>query len=198
MADWLSTSGQHGMEEMPSDERLAEALIYVACSFERRGESWRGTEKLNTVLWWADFESFRERGRSVTGTVYRKQAEGPVPERLRSVRDELVQSGAVTVKERETGTPQPEQAVIAHRDHRPIFDAGDVHYLDMALEQFRGSTATQCSDFSHRESFGWNAVDDNEVIPYGTALVDPRPLTEEHRVWAHAGLKKALEAGTPT
>lgn len=198
MADGLSTAGRHGMEQAPGDERLAEALIYVASSLERRDESWCGTEKVNTVLWWADFESFRERGRSVTGTAYRKQAEGPVPERLRSVCDELVKSGAVTVKEREIGTPQPEQAVIPHRDHHPIFDAGDIYYLDMALEQFRGSTAIQCSDFSHRKSFGWNAVDDNEVIPYGTALVDPRPLTLEHRVWAQAGLKKALEAGTTT
>ena len=198
MADWLSIAGRHGMEEVPGDERLAEALIYVAGWLDRRDESRRGVEKVNAVLWWADFQSFRERGRSVTGAVYRKRPEGPVPERLRSVCDDLVQSGSVTVKEREIGTPQPEHVVIAHRDPHPVFDPGDFHYLDVALEQFRGSTAAQCRDFSCRESFGWNAVDDNDVIPYGTALVYSRPLTEEHRAWAHSGLERALEAGHVT
>lgn len=186
------------MEEAPGDERLAEAVIYVAGWLNRRDESRWVIERVNAVLWWADFQSFRERGRSVTGAVYRKQAKGPAPERLRSVCDDLVQSGSVAVKEREIGTPQSEHVVIAHRDPHPGFDAGDFRYLDMALEQFRDLTAAQCSDFFCRESFGWNAVDDNDVIHYGTALIDSRPLTEEHRAWAHSGLEKALEAGHVT
>ena len=68
----LTDLSRHGMENCaPGDSRLGEAILYVA---ERLADdpAGRGAVKLNKILWWADFESFRERGRSVTGAVYQK------------------------------------------------------------------------------------------------------------------------------
>ena len=62
----LSSISRHGMDTPPGDDRLGEAIVYVA---ERMADDpgGQGAVKLNKILWWADFESFRERGRSVTG-----------------------------------------------------------------------------------------------------------------------------------
>ncbi len=174
----------HGMPEPPGDEKLREALIYVANRLvdERRG---RGAVKLNKVLWWADFESYRCRGRSVTGAVYQKLPEGPAPRRLLPVRKAAEIAGDVKIERRQMGGKYTEHVIWPTREHDPTtFDADDIRYLDEALVKFHGLTASQCSEFSHERSTGWQCVDDREVIPYFTVIVDPRPLTESDRAWA--------------
>ena len=46
---------RYGMDPPPGDERLQEAIIYVAQRLEQ-DPGGRGAVKLNKVLWWADFE----------------------------------------------------------------------------------------------------------------------------------------------
>ena len=53
-------------------------------------------------------------------------------------------------------------------------------------------TGRECSDFSHQASVGWRAVEMEQVIPYETSIIDPRPLTEADRAW---GISIAARAG---
>ena len=53
-----------------------------------------------------------------------------------------------------------------------ILTSADVEALDEAIEHFLGKSGSQVSEISHRESAGWQAVKDGEVIPYETALID--------------------------
>ena len=187
----LPSISRHGMDIPPGDGRLGEAIIYVA---ERMADDpgGQGAVKLNKILWWADFESFRERRRSVTGAVYQKLNEGPAPVRLLPIRKNLLRSGAVEMKERDRGARSPEKVLIARRSPEPIFDTEDLRFLERALEKFRGMTGKECSDFSHRASAGWQTVNNQEVIPYETSLVYTRPLTEEEIAW---GRGVAIAAG---
>ena len=90
----LTDLSRCGMESPPGDSRLGEAMLYVAGRLaDDPAGAWCGF-KLNKVLWWADFESFRERGHSVTGAVYQKLKEGPAPVRLLPTRKRLLNSGA--------------------------------------------------------------------------------------------------------
>ena len=188
----LSNLSKHGMEEPPGDERLAEAIVYVADRLSHDPVA-RGAVKLNKILWWADFESFRYRGRSVTGAVYQKIPEGPAPVRLLPARERLLRSGAVEMVARDSGVQgSPEQVLSALRDPEPVFDDDDLSYLDSAVSKFRGMTGRQCSDFSHSVSAGWQTVGEKEIIPYETSFVDTRPLTEADRAW---GRSVAVAAG---
>lgn len=179
------------MNTPPGDERLGEAIVYVV---ERMADDpgGQGAVKLNKILWWADFESFRERHRSVTGAVYQKLKEGPAPVRLLPTRKKLLKSGAIEMEERDRGAQSPEKVLITHRLPEPVFDREDLRYLDRALEKFRGMTGKECSDFSHRASAGWQTVNYHEIIPYETALVYTRPLTDEDIAW---GREVAIAAG---
>lgn len=182
----LTNLSKHGMDAPPGDKRLAEAIVYVAGRLADDPVA-RGARKLNKILWWADFESFRERGRSVTGAVYQKIPEGPAPVRLLPARKRLLQSGAVEMQERDSGIRgSPEHVLHARRAPEPIFDDDDLRYLDSALSKFRGMTGNECSDFSHRASAGWQTVGEKEIIPYETSFVDTRPLTEEDRAWGRS------------
>ena len=179
------------MDTPPGDKRLGEAIVYIA---ERMADDpgGQGAVKLNKILWWADFESFRERYRSVTGAVYQKLNEGPAPVRLLPTRNKLLRSGAVEMEERDRGARSPEKVLIARRPPEPIFDKEDLRFLERALERFHGMTGKECSDFSHRASAGWQTVNHHEVIPYETSLVSMRPLTEEDIAW---GREVATAAG---
>ena len=187
----LPNISRHGMDAPPGDDRLGEAIVYVA---ERIADDpgGQGAVKLNKILWWADFESFRERHCSVTGAVYQKLNEGPAPVRLLPTRKKLLGSGAVEMVERDRGARSPEKVLIARRPPEPIFDEDDLRYLDGALEKFHGMTGKECSEFSHRASAGWQTVNKGEVIPYETSLVSMRPLTEDDIAWARS---VAIEAG---
>lgn len=187
----LHNISKHGMNTPPGDERLGEAIIYVA---ERMVDDpgGQGAVKLNKILWWADFESFRERRRSVTGAVYQKLKEGPAPVRLVPTRKKLLTSGAVEMHERDRGAQSPEKVVIVRRQAEAVFDQEDRRFLGRALEKFHGMTGKECSDFSHRASAGWQTVKYHEIIPYETALVYTRPLTEEDIAW---GREVAIAAG---
>ena len=77
--------------------------------------SGRGAVKLNKVLWWADCESFRERGCSVTGSAYQRLSEGPAPVSLLPVRKQLEKSAEIKIEERSSGASLPEQVVCPRR-----------------------------------------------------------------------------------
>ncbi len=181
----LTDISRHGMENPPGDERLGEAILYVA---ERLTDdpAGRGAVKLNKILWWADFESFRERGRSVTGAVYQKLKEGPAPVRLVPTRKKLLRTGAVEMTERHTGARSPEKVLQALREPELVFDDDDVRYLDRGLQKFHGMTGKECSDFSHRASAGWQTVNIKEVIPYETSIISTRPPSEADLAWARS------------
>lgn len=187
----LTDRSRYGMAMPTSDERLREAMLYVAQALES-DHGGRGAVKLNKVLWWADFESFRERHRSVTGAMYQKLPEGPAPVRLRPARDALLADGDAELRERDVGAPRREAILHALRAPAPVFDADDLRFLDMAAERFRGMSGRECSDFSHQASVGWRAVEMEQVIPYETSIIDPRPLTDADRAW---GISIAARAG---
>lgn len=187
----LPSISRHGMDTPPGDDRLSEAIVYVA---ERMADDpgGQGAVKLNKILWWADFESFRERRRSVTGAVYQKLNEGPAPVRLLPTRERLLRAGAIEMKGRDRGAGSPEKVLITRRPPEPIFDEEDLRYLERALERFHGMTGKECSDFSHRASAGWQTVNKGEVIPYETSIIDTSPPSEADLAWARS---VAVETG---
>lgn len=168
------------METPPGDERLQEAILYVVRRLEHHSDGCDAV-KLESTLWWADFESFRERHRSVTGVMYQKLPEGPSPARLAAACVALTDSGAAELPQRDTKAKNLRHTLSPLRDAEQLFDTDDLRYLDMALAKFHGMTGRECSEFSHWASVGWRAVEMEQVIPYETSIIDPRPLTDEDR-----------------
>lgn len=76
-----------------SDERLAELIVYISqkCANHRKF----GATKLNKILFYADFGSFKKYGCSITGTEYMKLPNGPVPRQLVPQRKALLAANAI-------------------------------------------------------------------------------------------------------
>ena len=182
----LPDVSRYGMPAVPQDnERLAEALLHVA----RRSEddhSGRGAAKLATMLWWADFESFRTRHRSVTGAAYLKMPEGPAPIGLEAAEDHLVACGAAVRERHATLSVGSEAVLVGRRPPKPLLDDDDLEMLDMSVKQFSGMSAAECLQFVGQESFGWRTVGWRQILRYESSIIDPRPPTESERAWARA------------
>lgn len=165
--------------ERTSDARLAAAIEYVARRLAQTNEHYRGAVKLNKILWWADTESHRRHGFSITGSEYQRLREGPVPYQLPIVRRRLEAEGRVRRVLRDIGAPRPEQSLeVLADDEAAVLDERDKALLDEALEFFRGKTGKAVSDWSHKHSAGWRVLEDGDLIPHQSWLVDVEQLGE--------------------
>ena len=66
--------------EMDPDRRLAELILYIAEKCEH--DPGFGAVKLNKILAFADFSSYFETGKPITGAEYMRLPQGPAPRRL--------------------------------------------------------------------------------------------------------------------
>ena len=162
-------------------EKFNELVVYIARHSE--GDPTFGAVKLNKVLYYADFASFRMFHKPITGASYQKLREGPAPRELLAVRESLVKSGDAWIEQRDwfTGV-QHRLCIDANRSPNvELFTPDEIELVDSTIEFFYGKTAREVSDFSHHEP-GWRLAEQGETIPYETAWLSGDPIdsaTEE-------------------
>ncbi len=163
------------------DKKLKELILYIA----KRCESDKtfGSTKLNKILFYADFFAYGRTGKAITGQDYQKLEKGPAPKRLVPVRAELEKEVACATQTRDHyGFPQ--HRIIALREpDLSIFSGIEIAIVNQVIEEFKNRSAKYVSDLSH-EFIGWQAAELNETIPYETALVSSRSLSESEKLHA--------------
>lgn len=156
-------------------EKFKELILYIAQASE--GDSTFGATKLNKILFFCDFLSYRAYGEPVTGQRYFKLPFGPAPRALVPVVNELLEEEAcVKVQRSRFGLPQ--DTIFAKREaNLDIFKPREIALADFVMRQLRDNDATEVSNLSH-EFIGWQLANDREDIPYETIFLgDPRRLT---------------------
>lgn len=122
--------------------------------------------KMNKLLFYSDFVSYKRRGVGMTGLIYKADRFGPVPERY-----SYLYSTLPTIDTREsqsfayTGT-----VVDATSDDFSLITEEDKEILDYVLETFGDYSASKISEYSHREQAWINHKDDRGIIPYNEAF----------------------------
>jgi putative zinc finger/helix-turn-helix YgiT family protein len=122
--------------------------------------------KLNKLLWYADFNNYRDSTVSISGARYAHLPHGPAPDNydalltyLTSVRDVLQcreESAGPYVWEVLVSNVAPDYALFSNRELR---------VLTAVAEHFKETKAGEISEVSHRES-GYRATRDGEIISY--------------------------------
>jgi hypothetical protein len=160
-------------------EKFKEIILYIAQQSE--GDSSFGATKLNKILFFCDFLSYRAYGESITGQRYFKLPYGPAPRPLVPVVNELIEEGAC-IKLQRSRFGLLQDTIIAKREaDLDIFKPRDIALVDHVLRELRNNDAKEVSLLSH-EFIGWQLAGDLEDIPYETIFLgDPRrfKLTEE-------------------
>ncbi len=161
-----------------AEDKFRELLVYIAT--RSTDDPTFGSVKLNKVLYYSDFASYRLLGKPITGATYQKLREGPAPRELLECRSDLIASGTATIQLRPYFTRMQKTLVISPErvPDTEIFDPGELQLVDEVMDFFRGKTAREVSDLSHREP-GWILATDRETIPYETAWLSSDPIEQD-------------------
>jgi uncharacterized phage-associated protein len=138
-------------------EKLLNAIVYFLSKTNHCH-----TLKLFKLLNFADFEHFRQTGRTITGLQYRALPQGPVPTRLY---EEIKRGGdadlkkAVTLFEvRDDITDELLRRTLKPRIDfdKKWFSKRELKVLDRVAEFFRDLRAVDMSEFSHQNKKPWS------------------------------------------
>lgn len=141
-------------------ERLKHMVLFLT-----EGGVW--TTKLNKLLWYSDFLTYRRTTCSLSGLAYQRYTHGPMPFYAHSMLDALsyndvIQLEDVALSEGVEGTRiYPRQSP----DLRRVFTEGEIHVLHNVREFFQDYTSRRISDYARHEK-AWLDVPQSNVIPY--------------------------------
>jgi putative zinc finger/helix-turn-helix YgiT family protein len=145
-------------------ERVGHMIVYFAL----HGKP--SVTKLNKLLWYADFLSFKRLSVSMSGTPYVRLPLGPVPDRYKLLYDEVEQGGFVcdeTLLD-EFGYTRTDFEPLAPFDEG-LFTAEELDVLRAAQEHLADLNASQAAELSHQEQ-AWIETPETHVIPYAKAM----------------------------
>jgi hypothetical protein len=166
------------------DQKLKELVLYVASrAFKDPGY---GAVKLNKILFYADFLSFFELGKSITGAEYRKYQNGPAPASMKYVKKELEASDDAYEYNNPVGNGWTSKQLLAKRAANiDLFSPQEIDIVNRVIQELWGATGTAVSEMSHGFP-GWRLAKYDEPIPYFTAFIPETPieLSDEELEWA--------------
>lgn len=126
--------------------------------------------KLNKLLYLVDFDAYRLLGHSLTGATYIKGEHGPMAAQLPTAEKELGERGYLGW--RSEGEPPYAQKIPVALEpaDESRFTADELRIIEAALAELAQVGGRGARDWSHEESVGWNEVEDEEAIPYHSAV----------------------------
>jgi hypothetical protein len=170
-----ANTARYEFPELNPHERLRNLVLYIA-NKSQDDPYWCKT-KLFKILYFADFQSYRERSVPVSGTGYKKLEHGPVPVDVYTVLEELESSGAISI-ERAPFYTRVQHRIVAHREaDLSGFDALDIATVDRVIADLKVMNANDVSEASH--GIAWESTPDNEYMPYQAAFLSDEPLTDD-------------------
>lgn len=162
-------------------QRMSELILYIA--EKSRNDIKFGATKLNKILYYADFVSFREYGESITGAQYMRLDKGPAPRHLKPVRLELEKRGELVVEKRPYYTRTQDVPKPLRPANTDLFSKRDLLLVDSIIEELWELDATEVSERSHKR--GWKVANEQGSIPYEAIFLSDEPLTEDDIEWAY-------------
>ena len=147
--------------------------VVLAIVLEAGGE-WTGKTTLAKAVWWAHLASLRDRGAVISGHKIVRLPYGPAPNDF----DEVLHSLDLlteTVDEDDafpTRTYTVADSAKASSFVADHLDDGEMVCVREAAAKFQQMTATEASEWAHRNSSAWRETSDGQAINVGRDLVD--------------------------
>ena len=145
-----------------STARLKNLLLYI---LGQMGDTFQ--TKMNKVLFYIDFLSYRERGIAISGLAYQAIEFGPVPQRwdrVYSAFDE-VQEQLQLVKGQECVSLK-----AAAKADMSSFSAEEIAVIDEVCGKMKKLTSLATTKMSHKEPAWKKYVENQETIPFSEAF----------------------------
>ena len=124
--------------------------------------------KLNKLLFYADFQHFKEYTISITGSHYAHVPFGPAPNDFDLYYPILVRQNAIEVQEMHYQRFTGENFITKQEPNLNIFSESELRILALVKEHFKGYNANAISKHSHQEK-GYQDTQTGDPISYAYA-----------------------------
>lgn len=159
-----------------------ELLLYVTSKLKDCPNF--GSVLLNKVLYYIDNIHYLKHGTPVSSFSYIKQELGPTPDPhvFLLVREKMIKEGKLCVENVEKYGKIQKRLVAMKNPRIEMFSPSEIELIDMVIGDCRDFTASQISNFSHRE-MAWKLATLFEELPLFTYLLTQSEITEDDITW---------------
>lgn len=173
-------------------EKLLNAIVYFV-----QNTKFVGTVKLFKLLYFFDFEHYRQAGRSVTGLDYYAMQNGPVPcALLDEIKAGFSKNNKIVAVEEK---PHGGREFRALKDFKSsYFTPRELEIMETLVKLFVNEKANKMISYSHHPDLPWKKVFRNgagrrELIPY-QLILQSRPIVKSKPTIGKAELRMLDEA----
>jgi len=168
----------YAIEEMNPSQRLRELILHIASASSKDAKF--GKTKLVKLLYLIDFSAFRDTGQPITGYPYVKLPNGPFPDHLDVLLDDMRQQGDIDIEDDPfAGYLHSQFRVVAKRPAKlgPFFTPEDIAFVDAFILAYRDYSGSDLAKMTH--GIAWKIPDIGEGIPYEASLQTDEEITQE-------------------
>lgn len=139
-------------------------IAYIINKVELMGNTVTKT-KLNKLLFYIDFLSYRELGHSLTGAVYVKLPYGPCPDGFQMVLDIMEKNGTVSIIERYLENSDAVTYIIhtGNRFYNIQLSDDEKEIVDFVVKNLGNKRASELSEMSHKEKAYIDSTDTGKI-----------------------------------
>jgi transcriptional regulator with XRE-family HTH domain len=155
-------------------DKFKNVLLYILekCA----GKPNVGETVLYKLLYFSDFNYYELYEEHLTGAKYKKLPFGPVPQKLNTIINQMIEDGALKrVKTKYHGYPQTRYLPLEKANLEEL-KASETEILDSVIEQMSDWSAVAISDYSHKD-LPWLASTEGEEINYELAFYREAPFS---------------------
>ena len=142
--------------------RLKNLMLYL---LENIQDVW--CTKMNKMLFYIDFLSYRENGMAISGLSYRAIDFGPVPERWDVIYSEFDE---IHQELRSAGDFVGSVLTSTDKADLSLFTESEIKVMEDVIEKFHKTSSRDLSKLSHKETAWINHHDRHESIPFSEAF----------------------------
>lgn len=160
-------------------DKFKNILLYILS--QCAGKPNVGETVLYKLLYFSDFNYYELYEEHLTGATYRKLPYGPVPQKIDSVVNQMLDEGQLQrVKTDYHGYPQTRYLPLVKTDLTQL-KASEKEAIDKVIEQMSDWSATAISNYSHKD-MPWVATKEGEVVNYELAFYRDVPYSVRNYV----------------
>lgn len=155
-------------------DKFQNVLLYILekCA----GKPNVGETVLNKLLYFSDFNHYELYEEHLTGARYRKLPYGPVPHKLDSIVNQMIEAGQLQrIKTEYFGTQQTRYLPLIKADLTKL-KASEKDVIDKVIEQMSDWSAGAISSYSHND-LPWEVTSEGKYISYELAFYREVPYT---------------------
>jgi len=155
-------------------DKFKNVLLYILekCA----GKPNVGETVLYKLLYFSDFNYYELYEEHLTGAEYRKLPFGPVPQKLNTIINQMIEGGTLMrIKTEYHGYPQTRYLPLEKADLKEL-KASETEILDRVIEQMSDWSAAAISNYSHKD-LPWLASKEGEEINYELAFYRDTPFS---------------------